>query len=402
MPTTVSNMSIVPSLTTSGSSMLRPGQAKQEQWQKQPGLTASNKKRIFVSHDYQDLSGECPIKQDTDWVNFFYDKPLDKQPFPLKLFLALERADQDGLGDSFGWLAHGRAFKIYDRDLFKSKILSTYLGMNNYASFLRQCSLYSFRRLTRASGVESYGAHYCELFLKGRPHLLRRMKRTKVKGTRIRPAASFKDEPEFFKMASCSTSAWAIDGKLVQKLQNCGVVCTSSSKMPTTTTAVACYVNVNKQQQVKKCIVVATPSTKVIVNNGAVNITRKVMADEQHKLVHKMGAMRFEDRPFFMLEHEHDSEVVSGNHSNSSLDAQIQNPIEFTSMHLTRGGGDGEFDKVAAAVAANEEVVKHDAAAIVPPAPSASPELFSSDGLPLLPDIDFDDAMMFDIFETMM
>lgn len=184
-------------------------------WQKRPGLTASRKQRVFVSHDYQDLATEVPYKADIDWVQFYKNKPLKSIPFALKLHCALERVEEDGLSNVFGWLGHGRAFKIHDREVFKSKILTQYIGMTNYASFLRQCSLYCFRRLTRASGVASYGAMYNEYFLRGKPFLLQRMKRIKVKGTEIRAAANFEEEPNFFEMTICNN-----DSDLMQQYED--------------------------------------------------------------------------------------------------------------------------------------------------------------------------------------
>ena len=144
-----------------------------------------------------------PSKKSFTWIERNQKKPINKQAFLFKLHRALDLAEKDGMQWAFGWLSHGRAFKIYNRDVFKNKILPLYMGMNNYASFLRQCSLYNFNRLTRASGIASYGAHYNEYFLRGRIHLCTQIKRSQVKGTVIRPAARFDEEPNFFDMSPC-------------------------------------------------------------------------------------------------------------------------------------------------------------------------------------------------------
>ena len=175
--------------------------------QKQPGLTASNKKRVFVSDDYQDRSLRSYTKEDLEWLALQGKKDTAKHLFPFKLFRALEQAESDGLAHIFSWLEHGRAFKIHNREEFKSLILSRYLGISKYESFLRQCSLYCFRRLTRASGTESSGAMYHQSFLRGRAHLLREIARKKIKGTSVRPAANFVREIDLTSMPACYHSA---------------------------------------------------------------------------------------------------------------------------------------------------------------------------------------------------
>ena len=172
--------------------------------QKSPGLTASKKQRIFVSHDYMDLCDEQAFNNDLQWVKRNEIKTKRKQAFAFKLHKSLEDAEKDGLTHVFSWLSHGRAFKIHNRHLFITLIMPQYLGMTNYKSFLRQCAIYNFRRLTQASGVESSDACYHQGFLRERVFLCQRIKRSSVKGTVIRPAARFDQEPDFFTMPSLS------------------------------------------------------------------------------------------------------------------------------------------------------------------------------------------------------
>mmetsp|Transcript_25838 Transcript_25838/g.40076 ORF Transcript_25838/g.40076 Transcript_25838/m.40076 type:complete len:230 (+) Transcript_25838:271-960(+) len=103
------------------------------------------------------------------------------------------------------WLPHGRAFKVLDKEKFEKEVLRKLLNMTNYASFVRQCNLYCFRRLTFASGELSSGAYYYEYFLRGRPCLSRRIVRIKIKGTNHRPAASYETEPKLFFMPKCDS-----------------------------------------------------------------------------------------------------------------------------------------------------------------------------------------------------
>merc|ERR1719223_2680720 len=113
--------------------------------------------------------------------------PPQKRLFQVKMYLALEKLRTYGFEEAISWMPHGRAFKILDKKKFQEQILGPYLNMREYPSFVRQCNLYGFRRLTNASGRLSSGASYNECFLRGRPDLLRRMTREKKKGTLIRP-----------------------------------------------------------------------------------------------------------------------------------------------------------------------------------------------------------------------
>lgn len=180
---------------------------QKKKWKQQKvGFTTGNKERIFVSNYYIDQRSEEPTTQD----KYFFAKqlilPLKKNLFQVKLFLALEHAWLHGFTDTFAWLSHGRAFKIYDREMFESKILPRFFGMKNYSSFARQCSIYKFRRLTNGSGPESSRAYYHEFFLRDKPFLCARMSRLKIKGTNTRPAADYLTEPKFFDMPHCHKS----------------------------------------------------------------------------------------------------------------------------------------------------------------------------------------------------
>jgi HSF-type DNA-binding len=72
-----------------------------------------------------------------------------------------------------------------------------YFRQTKLTSFQRQLNLYGFNRITR--GADS-GAYYCELFLRYRVFLCKRMIRTKVKGTRFKAASNPENEPDFYSM----------------------------------------------------------------------------------------------------------------------------------------------------------------------------------------------------------
>jgi hypothetical protein len=73
--------------------------------------------------------------------------------------------------------------------------MPNYFRQSKLTSFQRQLNLYGFARLTRGRDA---GAHYHELFLRGKGGLAKRMKRTKVKGTKFKAASSPEMEPDFY------------------------------------------------------------------------------------------------------------------------------------------------------------------------------------------------------------
>jgi len=73
-------------------------------------------------------------------------------------------------------------------------------------SFQRQLALYGFVRITRKDHPDR-GAYYHELFLRGRPDLISRLFRTRVKGTGCKAPASPETEPNFYRMPTCGASS---------------------------------------------------------------------------------------------------------------------------------------------------------------------------------------------------
>jgi len=180
-----------------------PTNAELSRWQLKPGKTNNNNERKFVKHKYTDCSQELPTQSDSKLMRSFISK--SRIPFPLKLHRALVKAEEDNYGHVFAWLEHGRAFKVFNRKVFIAEVLPKYIGLK-YDSYLRQCNLYGFRRLTKASGKLSRNAVYHELFLKGMEFLSLRMRPTKVNGNGVKPANRFDQEPKFFDMPYCCQS----------------------------------------------------------------------------------------------------------------------------------------------------------------------------------------------------
>ena len=171
--------------------------------QKQPGLTKSKHQRVFVTHSYTDYIDEKPTADEIRWLCSELKKPMKRQSFLMKLYTALVECDHDNLNHVFYWLPHGRAFMIDNLKKFEEIILPKYFKMDRYTSFLKQCHLYNFQRLTRGSGDASSGSRYHPFFLRGKMFLCRRVKRTKIKGHNIRPAVVFGSEPDLFALKPC-------------------------------------------------------------------------------------------------------------------------------------------------------------------------------------------------------
>lgn len=121
----------------------------------------------------------------------------------MKLHTVLDQVGADGLGDIFGWQPHGRCFCIHKTKEFVDYVMPTYFRQSKLTSFQRQLNLYGFARLTRGQDAGSY---YHELFLRGKQFLAKRMKRTKIKGTKFKAASSPDQEPDFYSMVRSESS----------------------------------------------------------------------------------------------------------------------------------------------------------------------------------------------------
>jgi len=167
-----------------------------------PGLTAQKKVRHFVQHNYHDHAND--LTDENDEAESATSKSLPKKRrgrsdiFPIKLYRMLTeveaKADHSHI---VSWQPHGRAFIIHDPELFTHLVLPEFFKQAKLTSFQRQLNLYGFERLTRGPDA---GAYYHELFLRDRAHLLKHIKRLKVKGTGFKAAANPDCEPRFYEM----------------------------------------------------------------------------------------------------------------------------------------------------------------------------------------------------------
>jgi len=66
--------------------------------------------------------------------------------FPELLHQILEDAEANRDDHIVSWLPWGRRFKVPDPKLFAEELMPKYFSHNRYKSFLRQLSLYEFKR----------------------------------------------------------------------------------------------------------------------------------------------------------------------------------------------------------------------------------------------------------------
>lgn len=78
------------------------------------------------------------------------------------------------LKDVIAWQPHGRSWRILNPRELEIRVLPKYFEHNKFSSFIRQTNGWGFRRLTKGQDRHSY---YNENFLRGLPHLCKKMKR---------------------------------------------------------------------------------------------------------------------------------------------------------------------------------------------------------------------------------
>jgi len=97
--------------------------------------------------------------------------------FPKKLHLVLTCKEYYSI---ITWLPHGRSFIVRDPEALTEKVFPEFFKLKKYNSFIRQLSLWGFKRMTKGMNAKSY---YHPLFLRGKSALVSRMTLTLIKGT---------------------------------------------------------------------------------------------------------------------------------------------------------------------------------------------------------------------------
>mmetsp|Transcript_39983 Transcript_39983/g.96478 ORF Transcript_39983/g.96478 Transcript_39983/m.96478 type:complete len:586 (+) Transcript_39983:152-1909(+) len=79
-------------------------------------------------------------------------------PFPQRLFHLLKLAEENGWEDIVSWVNDGTGFKVHDRVKFEELLLQKHFNTTRYASFARQLHAYDFDcvRTGRQTGIYSH------------------------------------------------------------------------------------------------------------------------------------------------------------------------------------------------------------------------------------------------------
>lgn len=112
--------------------------------------------------------------------------------FPAKLNAILARAD---LSDVISWMPHGRSWRVLKPREFEVKVIPRFFEHAKFSSFIRQANGWGFRRITQGRDRNSY---YHPMFLRGLPHLCKKMKRP---GVSEKLAADPDHEPDLYKIS---------------------------------------------------------------------------------------------------------------------------------------------------------------------------------------------------------
>ena len=112
--------------------------------------------------------------------------------FPAKMHAILNR---DDFCDVISWLPHGRAWRVLKPKQFEQQVIPMFFEHTKFSSFVRQANGWGFRRITQGRDRNSY---YHPLFLRGLPHLAKRMKRP---GVAEKTAADPDHEPDLQKIS---------------------------------------------------------------------------------------------------------------------------------------------------------------------------------------------------------
>eukprot|EP00985_Skeletonema_marinoi_P010378 scaffold4878_cov111-Skeletonema_marinoi.AAC.2 len=101
--------------------------------------------------------------------------------FPSKLYEMLESVDSLGLSHIVSWLPNGRSFHVIDPNQFMDLVVPQFFKATKYRSFQRQLNLWGFRRIKNDQNDASWN-HEHDYFIRGRPELISKITRTRIKG----------------------------------------------------------------------------------------------------------------------------------------------------------------------------------------------------------------------------
>mmetsp|Transcript_57269 Transcript_57269/g.170774 ORF Transcript_57269/g.170774 Transcript_57269/m.170774 type:complete len:601 (-) Transcript_57269:235-2037(-) len=124
--------------------------------------------------------------------------------FPAKMHAILSRPE---LFDVIAWAPHGRAFRVLRPRQFEVRVIPTFFDHSKFSSFVRQANGWGFRRITQGPDRNCY---YHEMFLRGMPHLCKKMTRPGASG---KPSADPDHEPDLYRISETLPVAAADSSK---------------------------------------------------------------------------------------------------------------------------------------------------------------------------------------------
>lgn len=163
-----------------------------------PSPTASKTFPFSIPQQYQDHANDSLAPRPSLTAS---------KTFPFILQTMLGEVEEIGLANMVSWRPHGRAFMVQNVAGFVSHVMPLYFKkQTQMASFLRQLSLYGFKRITNP-GLLDRGSYYHPYFLRGRLDLCAYITRTRIKGHSAAggPSNNPWTEPDFYNLPPVGT-----------------------------------------------------------------------------------------------------------------------------------------------------------------------------------------------------
>jgi len=145
------------------------------------------------ANSYKDFSHIPPSENN---VTSLFKAASAKEPtFPAKLHMILSNSQFE---DIVSWMPHGRSWRILKPDVFEDRVLPLFFCHCRLSSFMRQVNGWGFKRIKHGPDYNSY---YNELFLRGLPHLVERMRRESVSAKSKGGAVEDEPAPDLYKIS---------------------------------------------------------------------------------------------------------------------------------------------------------------------------------------------------------
>ena len=117
-----------------------------------------------------------PAAASSKSTSFLFSSNLILRRFPFYLQYMLAEAERTEKEHIISWLPCGTMFKVHNKEKFEKEILPRFCRHKKHKSFLRQLSMYKFKRITEGPNRGAYQHPYfvrnrldlCELIQRGK------------------------------------------------------------------------------------------------------------------------------------------------------------------------------------------------------------------------------------------